>query len=158
MTASAGESSSRPKAQGQTLRSTGRLPHCEQKPKACARFRLKETEEQSNIPESHSKWEAKRGVDLCLGYSSVATIKHPGQDNLEKKEVIWISVSGADQSIMAGKYYSKQQVCCRRQGAKSPSLTVRMQQKNKMNHYYSEVLSSQSLPPETYFLLQGHTS
>lgn len=118
MTASARETSFRHKAQGQTLRSTGHLPHCEQKPRACAHFLLKETEEQSNIPESHSKWEAKRGIDLRVGYSSVATIKHPDQDNLEKKEVIWVYVSGGNQSIIAGRYYSKQQVCCQRQEAK----------------------------------------
>lgn len=65
--------------------------------------------------QSHTANEKQSEALTC---ASVATVKHPDQDNLEKKEVIWVYVSGGDQSIMAGKDYNKQQVCCRRQEAK----------------------------------------
>lgn len=59
VTTAAKESATLPRARCQTLRNTGYLPQCEQKPRACTHFYLKKRRSkpslEEKLPESHSK-------------------------------------------------------------------------------------------------------
>lgn len=68
MAASGRESSILHEAQCPTLSNRGHPVHYEQNAGSSALFVFEETEEQSNLPETHSKYEAKKGTALCTGY------------------------------------------------------------------------------------------